>query len=205
MHLFLSYTISGLVIGAVYGIAASGLVLTYTTSGIFNFAQGAIAMLAAYVYWQFRFGWDWPAPLCLILVLLILAPLFGALLYAGIMRGLRNTAEITKIVVTISVTLGIIALAQWIWNPTTPRNDFPFFGYTAKFKFLGVFVTDHEVIAIGAAVAIAVGLRYLFQRTRTGVAMRAVQTGKSILRRQVRHASTAKPERPSVSSHCALV
>jgi branched-subunit amino acid ABC-type transport system permease component len=181
MHLFLSYTISGLVIGAVYGIAASGLVLTYTTSGIFNFAHGAIAMLAAYVYWQFRFGWNWPAPLCLILVLLILAPLLGALLYAGIMRGLRNTAEVTKIVVTVSVLLGILALAQWIWNPTTPRNDFPFFGYTAKFKFLGVFVTDHEVIAIGAAVAIAVGLRYLFQRTRTGVAMRAVVDNPALL------------------------
>ena len=51
MHLFLAYTIAGLVTGAVYGIAASGLVLTYTTSGIFNFAQGAIAMLAAYAYW----------------------------------------------------------------------------------------------------------------------------------------------------------
>ena len=47
MHLFLTYTILGLVTGAVYGIAASGLVLTYTTSGIFNFAQGAMAMLAA--------------------------------------------------------------------------------------------------------------------------------------------------------------
>ena len=50
MHLFLTYTILGLVTGAVYGIAASGLVLTYTTSGIFNFAQGAMAMLAAFTY-----------------------------------------------------------------------------------------------------------------------------------------------------------
>ena len=63
MHLFLTYTIFGLVLGGVYGIAASGLVLTYNTSGIFNFAQGAEAMLGAFVYWQVRFGWDWPAPL----------------------------------------------------------------------------------------------------------------------------------------------
>ena len=62
MHLLLTYTILGLVTGAVYGIAASGLVLTYTTSGIFNFAQGAMAMLAAFTYWQFRYGWNWPAP-----------------------------------------------------------------------------------------------------------------------------------------------
>ena len=63
-----TYTILGLVTGAVYGIAASGLVLTYTTSGIFNFAQGAMAMLAAFTYWQFRYGWNWPAPLALFAV-----------------------------------------------------------------------------------------------------------------------------------------
>jgi branched-subunit amino acid ABC-type transport system permease component len=181
MHLFLSYTIIGLVTGAVYGIAASGLVLTYTTSGIFNFAQGALAMLGAYGYWQFRYGWNWPAPVALILVILVLAPLLGALLYLGIMRGLRNTAEVTKIVVTVSVMLGIIALAQWIWSPTTPRNDIPFFGVAAKFKFLGVYVTDHEVIALGAAVLIGLGMRYLFQRTRTGVAMRAVVDNPALL------------------------
>jgi branched-chain amino acid transport system permease protein len=181
MHLFLAYTITGLVTGAVYAIAASGLVLTYTTSGIFNFAQGALAMLGAFVYWQFRYGWNWPAPVALIVVLLILAPLVGALLYVGIMRGLRNTAEVTKIVVTVSVMLGIIALAQWIWSPTTPRNDIPFFGESAKFKFLGVYVTDHEVIALGAAVLIGLGMRYLFQRTRTGVAMRAVVDNPALL------------------------
>jgi branched-chain amino acid transport system permease protein len=181
VHLFLAYTIAGLVTGAVYGIAASGLVLTYTTSGIFNFAQGAIAMLAAYAYWQFRYGWNWPAPLALILVLLVLAPLFGAGLHVGIMRGLRNTAEITKIVVTVSVTLALIALAQWIWNPTVVRNDIPFFGESAKFKVLGVYVTDHEAIAVGAAVLVAVGLRFLFQRMRTGVAMRAVVDNPALL------------------------
>ena len=106
MHLFLEYTILGLVTGAVYGIAASGLVLTYTTSGIFNFAQGAMAMLAAFTYWQFRYGWNWPAPLALFVVIAVLAPLVGALLYGGIMRGLRETAEVTKIVVTIGIMLG---------------------------------------------------------------------------------------------------
>jgi branched-subunit amino acid ABC-type transport system permease component len=174
MHLFLTYTILGLVTGAVYGIAASGLVLTYTTSGIFNFAQGAMAMLAAFTYWQLRYGWNWPAPLALFAVIVVLAPLLGAVLYGGIMRGLRETADVTKIVVTIGIMLGLIALAQWIWNPGVPRTDNLFFGEAAKFKFLGVYVTDHEAIALGCAVVIAVGIRLLFKSTRTGVAMRAV-------------------------------
>jgi branched-chain amino acid transport system permease protein len=181
MHLFLVYTILGLVTGAVYGIAASGLVLTYTTSGIFNFAQGAMAMLAAFTYWQFRYGWNWPAPLALFLVIVVLAPLVGALLYGGIMRGLRETAEVTKIVVTIGIMLGLIALAQWIWNPGVPRTDQLFFGEAAKFQVFGVYVTDHEAIALGCGVLIAVGIRLLFKSTRTGVAMRAVVDNPALL------------------------
>jgi branched-subunit amino acid ABC-type transport system permease component len=181
MHLFLTYTILGLVTGAVYGIAASGLVLTYTTSGIFNFAQGAMAMLAAFTYWQFRYGWNWPAPLALFAVLAVLAPLLGMILYVGIMRGLRQTADVTKIVVTIGIMLGLIALAQWIWNPGVPRTDGLFFGNAAKFKLFGVYITDHEAIALGCGVLIAVGIRLLFTSTRTGVAMRAVVDNPALL------------------------
>jgi len=181
MHLFLTYTILGLVTGAVYGIAASGLVLTYTTSGIFNFAQGAMAMLSAFTYWQFRYGWNWPAPLALFAVIVVLAPLLGAVIYLGIMRGLRETADVTKIVVTIGIMLGLIALAQWIWNPGVPRTDDLFFGEAAKFQVLGVYVTDHEAIALACGVLIAVGIRLLFTSTRTGVAMRAVVDNPALL------------------------
>src|SRR5438874_9300338 len=93
---FLQYTVLGLVLGGVYGIAAAGLVVTYTTSGIFNFAHGAIAMLAAFTYWQVRFGWHWPAPVALVVVIGILAPLLGAVLYLVIMRGLQDASEVTK-------------------------------------------------------------------------------------------------------------
>ena len=41
---FLQYTVLGIVTGAVYAIAATGLVVTYSTSGIFNIAHGAIGL-----------------------------------------------------------------------------------------------------------------------------------------------------------------
>ena len=52
MHDFLRYTVLGLVVGSGYAVAASGLVVTYQTSGIFNFAHGAIGMFMAFVYWK---------------------------------------------------------------------------------------------------------------------------------------------------------
>ena len=47
----------GVTIGSIYAIAASGLVVTYTTSGIFNFAQGAMGMFCAFVYWELKVNW----------------------------------------------------------------------------------------------------------------------------------------------------
>ncbi len=180
--LFLQYTLLGLILGGVYGIAASGLVLTYTTSGIFNFAHGAIAMLSAYIYWQFRVGWHLPAPLALLIVLFVFAPLLGAILDVGIMRGLRNTSEITKITVTIALTIGAVPLANWIWNPLTPRRLDYFFGSDNSVSIFGSKVTYHEFIALGCAVAIALGLRFLFTRSYIGVAMRGVVDDPDLLR-----------------------
>ena len=56
MNVFLTYTVLGLVIGASYAIAASGLVLTYATTRIFNVAHGATAMVMAFVYWELAYN-----------------------------------------------------------------------------------------------------------------------------------------------------
>ena len=100
---FLSYTITGLSLAAILAVAASGLVLTYTTTGVFNFAHGAIGMLGAFAYWQLRFEWNWPAPLSIAIVLLVLGPLFGAFLEVAIFCGLQGTSETVKLVVTVSL------------------------------------------------------------------------------------------------------
>ena len=197
METFLQYTILGLVTGGVYGIAASGLVVTYTTSGIFNFAHGAIAMLAAFSYWQMRFGWGWPAPVALVLVLLVLAPLLGAALYGVVMRGLRGTSEVTRIVVPVSVMLGFLALCTWVWDPTpsSPRLFLLFFGADRTVSVGGVNLAWHELAAVVIAVLVALGLRFLFFSTRTGVAMRAVVDDPDLL-----ELNAGRPERLAMAS-----
>ena len=57
MDEFLRFTVTGVTVASIYAIAASGLVVTYTTSGIFNFAHGAFGMMAALTYWQFNTQW----------------------------------------------------------------------------------------------------------------------------------------------------
>lgn len=180
MEQFLQFTILGLVAAAIYGIAASGLVVTYTTSGIFNFAHGAIGMMAAFMFWQLSEGWDLPVILSLILVLVVVAPLFGAFIDVVIMRGLEGTSEVTKTVVSVGMLFGLIALAPILWPPTRNRVVEPFFG-SNKVEVAGVFVSWHQLVIIGVAVAVAVGLRLFLFNTRSGVAMRAVVTNRSLV------------------------
>ena len=197
METFLQFTILGLVTGGVFGIAASGLVVTYTTSGIFNFAHGAVAMLAAFTYWQLRFDWGWPAPVALVLVLGVLAPLLGAALYGVVMRGLRGTAEVTRIIVPVSVMLGFLALSTWVWDPVPdqPRLFRMFFGADRTVSIAGVNLAYHELLALGLAAAIALSLRFLFFRTRGGVAMRAVVDDPDLL-----ELNAGRPERLALLS-----
>src|SRR5437763_890820 len=60
MDQFLQLTVVGLVVGCVYALAATGLVVTYTTSGVFNFAHGAVAAVAAFGYWDRAVAHHWP-------------------------------------------------------------------------------------------------------------------------------------------------
>ena len=103
MQDLIAYTIFGLVTASIYAIAASGLVVTYTTSGVFNLAHGATGMFGAFLYWQLRFAWQWPAWIALLIVVGILAPLFGCVIEKVLMRNLSDATEATKLAVTIGV------------------------------------------------------------------------------------------------------
>src|SRR6266849_3574101 len=83
-------------LAGVYAISAAGLVVVYTTTGIFNFAQGAIGMFMAYVYWELRVHHGVPTILALIIVVLIAAPLLGVGLDRFIMRRLQQQALVVQ-------------------------------------------------------------------------------------------------------------
>ena len=181
MHEFLEYTASGLATSSIYAIAASGLVLTYATTGIFNFAYGAIGMIAAFAYWQLTYGWGWPAPVALVICLVLLGPLFGALLDLLIMRRLEGAPEATRLVVTISLMVALLGLSLWIWSPEVGRQMYPFFR-NDSISIAGVGVSAQEVICIAVAVVLAIGLRFFMYSTRLGIALRAGVDDRGLVR-----------------------
>jgi branched-chain amino acid transport system permease protein len=169
---FLLYTISGLTTGGIYAITASGLTLTYSTTGVFNFAHGAVGMVAAFAYWQLRFGWGVPTLVSVAVVILLLAPLFGLGLERAVMRRLAGASEVSKLVVTVAVMLGLMSFALWVWDPSVARSVRPLWSGRV-FEWGLVRVSYNDLIVIAVAASVAVGLRLLLYRTRSGVAMRA--------------------------------
>src|SRR5438309_723136 len=180
MQLFFGYMVIGLVAGCLYALTATGMVVTYTTSGIFNFAHGAIGMFMAFTFWQLRVAWGWPAIPALILVVLVLAPLLGALIERLLMRGLAGAPATTTMVVTVGLMVALIGFAQWIWPSSVQRQLPPFFG-ASKFRLFGAYVTYHQLLTMMVAIAVAIGLRFLLFRTRTGTAMRAVVDDRGLV------------------------
>jgi len=172
MSTFFAYAVVGVVTGSIYAVAASSLVVTYTASGVFNFASGAIGMIMAFAYWQLRVSWHWPAPLALFVVLFLIAPAFGMLVERFLIRKIQGKSVVNSLVVTIGLMLGLIGLATVIWKPES--RALPGFFGSAGFQLGSVFVTWHQTITVIVAGAIAIGLRVLLFRTRMGVAMRAV-------------------------------
>jgi branched-chain amino acid transport system permease protein len=180
MDTFLAYGIAGLTSAAIYAIIGSGLVLTYTTTGVFNFAHGAAGMLAAFAYWQLTVGWGWPVPVALAVVLLILAPGFGLLVERVIIRPVSALGEAEKLVVTVAMLYGLIGIAQWIWNPNISRTLPSFFSGSASIRIGAASITWHQVITMIVAIAVAVALRVLLRSTRIGTQMRATVDDRSL-------------------------
>jgi branched-chain amino acid transport system permease protein len=170
---FLAFGIVGLATAAVYAIIGSGLVLTYVTTGTFNFAQGAAGMLAAFAYWQLTVGWGWPVPVALAVVVLVLAPALGLGIEKVVMRPIIALGETERVVVTVALLSGMIAIANAIWNPSVSRSLNPFLQSWAPIKLGPVMISWNQAIMMGVAILVAAGLRILLYRTRAGTEMRA--------------------------------
>ena len=171
MSSLLSFTILGLFTGAAYAIAASGLVLTYTTTRVFNIAHGAFGMVMAFTFWDFSQRQGMPTWLSLILVLGVVAPGIGWFVQRFITRGLGEGPVSVSLVVTVGLFVGLIGIAQYIWPPA-PRTLPPFL--PDKGVQIGdTYVTAHQIITIALSMVVALGLYLLLNRTRVGTAMRA--------------------------------
>lgn len=171
MSTYWPFIVIGLFTGSIYGLGAMGLVLTYKTTGVFNFAYGGVAMFCAFVYWQLHDSWGISAWFALPLLLLVVAPVIG-LLFEALFRPLAGmTADIS-----IVVCLAMLALAQegatLIWNGQ--QRGLEAVIPTSTFRLGSFYVGWDQLGTLVVAGLMAGGLWWLLRHTRFGTATRAV-------------------------------
>jgi branched-chain amino acid transport system permease protein len=178
---FFAYTVTGLFLGAAYSIAASGLVLTYATTRVFNLAHGAMSMVAAFLYWQLKVDWELPTWLAVALVLFVFAPLFGVVLERFVMRGLGDAPVSVSLVVTVGLFILLVGAATQFWPLDKElRSVDQFFG-SDHITLFDTNIPHHYTLTIVMSAVVAGGLYVLLNRTRIGTAMRAAVDNRELL------------------------
>ena len=177
MSTFVLLTITGLGLGAMYFLIASGLSLIYGLMGVLNFAHGAFLSVGAYAAWWLsdRLAGTIES----VLPRFLLASLFG-LIVGGVLAVLVELVlirplylrHIEQVLVTVGLSLALVALLQGIWGPTERIFVVPGWLYETT-SVLGAEVPNDRFVEIGVAVAVLIGLLAFLRYTRYGLIIRA--------------------------------
>jgi len=171
----LEFVIAGLVLGGIYAIASAGLVITYTASGILNFAFGAMAFFIARFYYYLHTEHQWSIWAAAVVAIGLAAPAMGVFLYAVLFRYLRFRSPLIKVVATIGLLVAIPGLATVIFG-TGAILQAP--GLAPEpvhvYQFLGVPVTLDQIIVYICVVATVVVGAGVLRFTEVGLKVRAM-------------------------------
>ncbi|MFJ7778956.1 ATP-binding cassette domain-containing protein [Streptomyces yangpuensis] len=189
----LVFVLSGLVSGALYALLATGLVLSYSASGLFNFAHGATAYLCALTFYELHSGLGWPAVPAALLVVFVLAPGLGWGLDRLMFRRLAHVGETAQIVATIGLLVALPAAGLWAVElladagapvkPAENRFGLPGVGPSPARSWQlmdGVGIDSDQLITWVVTALVAVALWVLMRHTRIGLQLRAAVDNRSL-------------------------
>jgi branched-chain amino acid transport system permease protein len=171
------YIISGLVAGSITAISALGLLITYKSSRVFNFAHGAIAYSIAIFYYYLVNRNGWSIEVAAPFTILIVAPLLGLFLYFALFRRLTHASPTVRLVSTVGLWVALPAAIRVLF-PFSTEDVFQPQGLIRNpvdpnfLKVFGTFMNTNQVAVIVSAVVIMVGTSLLLRFTPVGLATR---------------------------------
>jgi branched-chain amino acid transport system permease protein len=163
-------TLTGALVGAMYGLVALGIVLIYKTSGTANFAQGAIAMMGGYVTWLFASAVGLPMWLAIPIAAAVMFG-FGVLVERTVLRRMIGQPVIMIVMLTFGLELLLRGAIPGFLGSAVKRLSL---GIPQAPVFLGdMLINRAYLIGGGVSAALIVAAIILFN-SRAGVIMRAV-------------------------------
>ncbi|MDH5353796.1 MAG: branched-chain amino acid ABC transporter permease [Gammaproteobacteria bacterium] len=175
MTFFIEVTLSGLMAGVMYSLVALGFVLIFKASGIFNFAQGVMALFAALTLVGFmdEFGMPiWLAIIGTIAVMIALAWVIERVM----LRHLVNQEPIILFMATIGLAYVLEGLGDILWGSDVKMLDIgiPQGASDWMLDTFDIYIEKLEIFAAATAATLVIFLAIFFQKTRIGRALRAV-------------------------------
>ncbi|HEV8064144.1 MAG TPA: hypothetical protein VGP46_04900, partial [Acidimicrobiales bacterium] len=151
----------GLAAGALYALASLGIVLIHRGSGVVNFAQSAFGLFGAFVYWELHvnghggrlFGGFWPA----FLAALLAPAALGFATHYLVMRPLRNSAPVTRLIATVALLVIILSGADLKFG-TSNINIVPGVLPYRTLSIFGVQIGENLLILVGLSIVITAAL-----------------------------------------------
>jgi branched-chain amino acid transport system permease protein len=170
------FLVSGLGVGAVYALSGVGLVVLYRSSGVLNFAFGALGAIGAYVGWS-ALDRDWPqalAWLAAIAVSVLISVGYGRLLAPFLSK--REPA--IRSIGTLGLALVVLGFTEWFWGEQPRRLVLP--TDAGAIEFAAVRLTYTRVLGLVLAVAMMAAVGLVLARTRIGLKMRALADDRQL-------------------------
>ena len=179
MSELLPFIIAGLVSGSVYSLSGIGLVLTYKTSGVFNFAYGAMATVSAYTFYELYVvhGVSWPISAAI--AVLVVGPIMGVI-FEPFARRIATRGLAIQVAGTVGILLAVESIAILIYGTQVTRTV-PVFITTASFTVWGASVQWFGVTTFAFTIAVTILLAAFLRRSRRGVEMRATVDNPELL------------------------
>jgi branched-chain amino acid transport system permease protein len=179
VDLFVQPLLRSLETGSVYALAALGIVIVWRTSLVMHFAQGSMGMFSGTAVAFVLNHWGlplWQAVLCGVVV----AVLCGFLVDFAIIRRLKRATSVGKEIITLGLIMVFLGLAPIIFgtDPMLVPKAIP----SGDVSLAGANISYNGIFNILLGIAIAVGLYFVLQKTKIGLAVRATASNEPTAR-----------------------
>jgi len=179
MNYFLELVVSGLAVGAIYGLVAMGFAVIYKATGIVNFAQGEMGMLSAYTTWALATTLGTGSVLTVLLAVVVGA-LIGLVCERLIMRPMLGEPVLSVVLVTVGLAVVLRSLVTIIWGASP--HKFEVAGADDLVQMGDISLRVSQLGVLGALLLAVAGFWFFLGHSRFGVAMRAVAADEKTAR-----------------------
>lgn len=182
MSYFLQQLINGLQLGFVYALIALGYTMVYGIVRLINFAHGDVFMVGTYFGFFALASWGLPLPLAICAAMVGCGAL-GIFIERVAYKPLRNAPRISALITAMGVSLFLeyFTSLRFVFGPDYRAYPRPF--AVRSFDIGGgVSISNIQIIVFGVAILLMLALTLFVNKTKTGMAMRAVSYDKDTAR-----------------------